>query len=111
MNAIGADPNDWDKHFILMADLDMTNFDGQNGNPTYNIIGTSFQSTFTGLFNGNGFIISNLSWAQTTSFQQGIGLFGIVGSGGELQNITLTNVSVSAKLDASSFIGSLAGIL
>ena len=31
MNAIGADPCDWDKHFMLMADIDLSSFDGQNG--------------------------------------------------------------------------------
>ena len=27
MNAIGADSNDWDMHFILMADIDLSGFD------------------------------------------------------------------------------------
>jgi hypothetical protein len=35
MNEIGADSNDWDKHFILMADIDLSGFTGT----AFNIIG------------------------------------------------------------------------
>jgi hypothetical protein len=28
MNAIGADPNDWDEHFKLMADIDLNGYVG-----------------------------------------------------------------------------------
>ena len=38
MNAIGAEPNDWGKHFKLMADIDLSGFDGKNGRPAFNII-------------------------------------------------------------------------
>ncbi len=36
MNANGAEPNDWDKHFKLMADIDMSAYSGTQ----FNIIGT-----------------------------------------------------------------------
>ncbi len=35
MNAIGADANDWDKHFRLMADIDLAAYTGTD----FNIIG------------------------------------------------------------------------
>ena len=37
MQAIGAEPNDWDRHFKLMADIDLSAF----GADEFNIIGTA----------------------------------------------------------------------
>ena len=42
MNAIGLNPADWDKHFILMADLDMSAYTGTQ----YHIIGTGTRHHF-----------------------------------------------------------------
>ena len=38
MNAIGTEPNDWDKHFKLMANVDLLDFDGKEGRPPFNMI-------------------------------------------------------------------------
>ena len=38
MQAIGADANDWDECFKLMADIDLSAFDGNDGRPEFNII-------------------------------------------------------------------------
>ena len=59
MNAIGAEPNDWDKHFKLMADIDLSQFTGAE----FNIIGTA-ADPFTGYFNGN-FICHFYRFRQT----------------------------------------------
>ncbi|MDH4241024.1 MAG: hypothetical protein OEW48_15805, partial [Phycisphaerae bacterium] len=67
MNAIGADSNDWDKHFKLMADIDLSAFTGTS----FNIIGN-----FGGVFDGNGHKISNFSYTSTDT--DSIGLFGHV---------------------------------
>ena len=61
MNVIGALPNDWDKHFTLMADIDLSIFDGQDGRCVFNTIGTNYDNTFTGVFDGNGMSILNIS--------------------------------------------------
>ena len=55
MNAIGANRNDWDKHFKLMADIDLGQYTGK----TFNIIGTGENSAFRGVFNGNNKKISS----------------------------------------------------
>ncbi|UCD51330.1 MAG: hypothetical protein JSW27_01600, partial [Phycisphaerales bacterium] len=69
MNAIGADPNDWDKHFQLRADIDLAQYTGTE----FNLIG-GYESrsaggrsrmvwrSFTGMFDGNGHIISNFRY-------------------------------------------------
>ena len=31
MQAMGSETNDWDKHFILMDDIDLAQYDGQGG--------------------------------------------------------------------------------
>jgi hypothetical protein len=55
MNAIGLNPGDWNMHFKLMADIDMSIYTGTQ----YNIIGygsptdTSF-NPFRGSFDGYG---------------------------------------------------------
>jgi len=60
MNAIGAEPNDFDKHFKLMADIDLKDF----GDSSFNLIG-SYSHPFKGVFDGNGHTISNLTYAVT----------------------------------------------
>ena len=71
MNAIGADANDWDKHFKLMDDIDLASFTGT----AFNIIGDR-DNPFTGVLDGNGHIISNFSYTATE--RNYIGLFGYV---------------------------------
>ena len=62
---------------------------------------------FTGLFDGQGQTIANLTIASTT---QNVGLFGSIASVGEVRNLNLTNVSVIAELSANSqLVGTLAG--
>ena len=60
MNAIGIEPNDWDKYFKLMADIDLKDI----GDSSFNLIGSSSQP-FKGVFDGNGHTISNLRYVVT----------------------------------------------
>ncbi|MHC4206056.1 MAG: hypothetical protein ACYSTT_15500, partial [Planctomycetota bacterium] len=48
MNTIGAESSDWNKHFKLMTDIDLSSFGTE-----FNIIGTSGGSPFSGVFDGN----------------------------------------------------------
>jgi hypothetical protein len=59
---------------------------------------------FTGLLDGQGQTIANVTIASTA---QNIGLFGSIGSTGEVRNLNLSGVTVSG-LD-SQFVGTLAG--
>jgi hypothetical protein len=70
MNAIGANPNDWDKDFELMADIDLSAYTGTS----FNIIGSGPPpNSFAGVFDGDGHTISNFTYAG------GGGLFAYVG--------------------------------
>ena len=114
MNAIGAAPSDWDKHFRLTADIDLSAYDGQDGRPAFNIIAPDidpeewdFQGTpFAGAFDGNDCTIANFRWADTTGSY--IGLFGYVSDpNAEIRNLRLTDPNVS--VDEGSCVGALAG--
>src|SRR6266446_58577 len=59
---------------------------------------------FTGLFDGQGQTIANLTIASTA---QNVGLFGTIGSTGVVRNVNLANVTVSGL--GSQFVGVLAG--
>ncbi len=74
MNAIGADPNTWDKHFKLMADIDLSQFTGTE----FNLIGIDWNSPFKGMFDGNGHTISSFNYSSTGI--NNIGLFSYVES-------------------------------
>ncbi len=82
MNTIGLNPDDWGSHFKLMANIDMSIYTGTQ----YNIIGNS-TTRFTGTFNGNGYVISNLTYS-TTAVVMYVGLFGYT------DNATITTLGV-----------------
>ncbi|MHC4310311.1 MAG: GLUG motif-containing protein [Planctomycetota bacterium] len=111
MNSIGAHPNDWDKHFLLVNDINLADYTGTQ----FNIIGRDFGRPFTGVFDGNGHTISNFSWSTSSSGFRCIGLFGVLGIVdsnnmfyGEIKNLGLLNVDVNIA-PFSDFIGSLTG--
>ncbi|MHC4112769.1 MAG: GLUG motif-containing protein [Planctomycetota bacterium] len=104
MQAIGADANDWDKHFILMADIDLSGYTGTS----FNIIGIGdFDHPFTGVFDGNGRKIFNFIYTSTGG--SNIGLFGCINDpNAELKNLGLIDPNVAGT---GSYVGSLVGYL
>ena len=108
MNAIGANPNDWDKHFKLMADIDLSRYTGTS----FNIIGYFLdrydKKPFSGVFEGNGHTISNFSYTSTD--RNYIGLFGCIdGENAEIRDLGVIEPNVVAR--TSSGVGSLVGTL
>ena len=112
MNTIGAMLLDWDKHFRLMADIDLSAYTGTS----FNIIGpdtddstVGFQGTpFTGVFDGNGHTISNFKYISTG--RDFIGIFGHVDDpNAETKNLGLIEPNVDAGSEWG--IGSLVGRL
>ena len=111
MQAIGADPNDWGSHFVLMADIDMGRYQGQE----YNIIGRGecwssrcygFTGIpFTGVFDGNGHVIRNLTYSSTDTM--GVGLFGYFK--GAVRDLGLVDVNISVT--QGQVIGGLVGYI
>src|SRR4030042_1507990 len=57
--ALGGTPGDYDKHFILTADIDLTTYCSDNAAPAWRPVGT-YDLAFTGVFDGASRTISNL---------------------------------------------------
>jgi len=102
LNIVGLYPCEWDKHFKLMADVDMSGFDGKGGRPAFNVIGTGYPSPFAGIFDGNGPTISHL----TINGESWVGLFGLLTSGAEVKNLGLLDVNMTGSGD---YVGGLVG--
>jgi len=108
--ALGETPEDYGKHFILTADVDLDPnlpggriFDSAVIAPDINDVNDGFQGIpFTGVFDGNGYIISHL----TIQGQGCLGLFGQLDSGANVKNLGVVDVKVT---DSGLYVGGLAG--
>ncbi len=111
MNAIGANSNDWDKHFKLMADIDLSAFTGTDFNIIGYYISDDDNKPFTGVFDGNGHTISNFSYRTgPIIITEGIGLFRYVGGTDmEIKDLGLIDPNVVAA--SGEGVGSLVGIM
>ncbi|NIP27033.1 MAG: PASTA domain-containing protein [Phycisphaerae bacterium] len=99
LNTIGTEPNDMDKHFMLMADVDLSAYAGTS----FNIIGSSSGMEFTGIFDGNGHLISNFTYADPE--RPRVGLFGYTGGEANIRNVTLVNVNVVGYYYVGGLVG------
>ena len=100
-------------HAKLMNNIDLNpgmtyDDDGQLSNPadltTWGPIGTSSSNSYRGTFDGNGHKIENLYINTTDSGAKNQGLFGYVGSGGIVQNL-----SVSGSVNGGWYVGGVVG--
>ncbi|MBN2020313.1 MAG: hypothetical protein JW749_08815 [Sedimentisphaerales bacterium] len=113
LSRIGSFPDDWDKSFKLMADVDMKDFNGRPGREAFAIIGYMRWEPYTskpfkGVFDGNKKRISNLS--IKTGGRDFVGLFGFIqGPAACIKNVTLVNPVIDAG-DAM-YVGAIAGRL
>jgi hypothetical protein len=96
MNAIGTNPSDFDKYFVVTNDIDMSSIPGTAYNSIY---------PFTGVFDGNNHTLSNFSYTPTTT--GGCGLISNV-DGGVVKNLGLINPTVDGGA-RWAYLGSLAG--
>lgn len=102
MNAIGADMDDWDKHFKLMADIDLSGYMGTD----FNMIGIGNRNAFTGVFEGNGHTISNLTYISSNGDYKGLFRY-VSGQSAQIKDLGLIGPNVNAG--TGSCVGSLAG--
>ncbi len=78
----------WDKHFVLMADLDCS---GEE----FDRIGVCPGTGFGGNFNGTYHCIMNLTLGSDVPRQRYLGLFGYINPEGRVSRLIMENVSVS----------------
>ena|GEM_PF-6897998 len=96
--AVAADTNDYDKSFKLTADIDLA------GN-TFDraLIGYDFRHLFTGSFDGDGHVVSNLSINGVDY----LGLFACIGEGGSVSNLGVIDANI---IGADHSVGPLAAM-
>jgi len=91
--------------YVLGADIDLTGF-------PWVAIGHTEQDRFTGTFDGNYHIINGLTAADTDTedgLYKNCSLFGVLGEGGVVKNVGLTNVNVSAGWYCAALVGDVYG--
>jgi hypothetical protein len=100
-----ASSADWDKHFVLTNDIDLLRFAITPVAPDMNASMPGFQGTeFTGVLDGNGHIIRNVSITQPGNDY--VGLFGKIGSGGLIKTLAVEN----ANFQGRDYVGGLVGL-
>src|SRR5512136_1328812 len=103
MIALGEDPNDYDKHFILTADIDLDpNLPGGKvfdraviapdmvPSNAYGMFGGPY---FTGMFDGKCHAISHL----TIRGKNYLGLFGCLAESGEVKGVGVVDVKIAGS--------------
>lgn len=88
---------DWDKHFILIADV---NLQGISLTP----VGIDYSIPFIGVFDGNSHIIRNADISMPDADY--IGLFGWVDESGQIRRLGLE----TAKITGGYYVGGLVGV-
>lgn len=97
LSKIGVDPGyPLNGKYIQMADIDLSGYGnwvpiGNNTKP------------FTGQFDGNGFVIKNLTINRPNSDYQG--LFGYTKNTAKLTNVNLENVNIIGRFDTGGLVG------
>jgi hypothetical protein len=110
---LGDSSEDYDKHFILTADIDLD--PNLPGRKVFNkaVIAPDTDpndeySTFTGVFDGNGHTISNLT-IEGVSF---LGLFGRLSSTGKVRNLGVVDVNITGSgIVVGGLVGANAALL
>ena len=87
-----------DINITLTADINLSGID-------WTPIGIDYNHQYTGTFNGGGHTITGLS---VTGSDQYAGLFGRIGTGGKVMNVTLENVQITSD-NSFGYVGGVAG--
>ncbi len=88
----------WDKHFIQIADIDASSSYEES---CFNPLGNS-TNNFTGSYNGNGYLISNLYINRPIT--DCVGIFGYI-DGATISNVSLINSEVIGLDHVGSLVG------
>ena len=92
--------NNLDADCVLVDDIDAA---GRSFSP----LGSRDGDQFTGTFDGNGHEIRNLTIDKDVGSERGAGLFGAVSGGGEIRDVGVVEVSITADVDVGCIVGYL----
>ena len=87
-----------DINITLDKDIDLTG-------TTWTPIGTTYNNSYTGTFDGGGKTITGLTVTGSNEFA---GLFGYIGSGGTVKNVVLKDVQIESD-NQYGYVGGVAG--
>lgn len=108
--ALGETPEDYDKHFVLTADIDLSAlaFDTAVIAPDTDLDRWDFQGdAFTGVFDGAGHTIRHLTVDDRGAGGEYLGLFGTLsGLNAEIRNLGLENILIAGG-DHSRYVGAV----
>jgi hypothetical protein len=112
LDRIGTHSRWWNKHFKLTADIDLAEYDGLDGRPMFHVIAPNHETEgWTGVFDGNDHIISNVTYVTSKSGHAG--LFGCIdGTDAHVKRLGLVGsriVHTNARVEDR--VGSLVGLL
>ncbi|NLO45908.1 MAG: hypothetical protein GX107_05315 [Clostridiales bacterium] len=96
--------------YILMNDIDLAEFGSwiPIGIDT-NLLTSGNSEPFTGVFDGNGFVIKNLNILEFDPDNYGVGLFGVMSSA-TVKNLGLSSINIDITAEAAVIsVGSIAG--
>ena len=105
LNSIGNNPILMNKCFRLTADIDMSIYSGSTYDSAYKIIGNK-DNPFVGIFDGDGYVVSNLTVKETSTGYAG--LFGMTSRESEIRNLGIRDVNVTVSGMSSTEAGGLA---
>ncbi len=103
LHTFSSSPDDWDKHFILSADIDASDTQNWNDGNGFSPVG-NYDNPFTGSLDGREHNISGLYISRINSYY--VGLFGMILTG-DVKNLNLINFNVEGGFN----VGSLAGVI
>ncbi|MDF2657836.1 MAG: filamentous hemagglutinin outer membrane protein [Paenibacillus sp.] len=107
MDQLSRVRNNLTAHYRLGADINASETADWDGGAGWEPIGErgsgSSSTQFTGVFDGAGHVIRNLTINRPS--QDGVGLFGMIGSGGVVRNLRLEGGSIAG----GNFTGALSG--
>ncbi len=95
LNNIGNYSSDWNKHFVLVNDINMAGVTGSNFNMIGYYISYYDRDPFDGVFDGNDHTIMNFTYIATT--EKKVGIFVYVDGGGKVMNVGLVDPNVQSS--------------
>lgn len=112
LQAIGRDAGTLSKKYVLLNNINV----GNDWVPIGDGSSKSDATFFTGSFDGNGHRVTLLGVAGSIALgfwnRYFLGLFGVLGDGGSITNLTVEGtISVSASPDKNSTCGGIAGLV
>lgn len=103
LNSIGLNVEDFNKCFLMVADINLVGFTGEQ----FNIIGPNSTTPFTGVFDGNGHTISNFTYESNDSGFW-VGLFGYIDDPcAQVRDLGLVEPCVAGFRNVGAIVGNI----